>query len=85
MKKRFLAFLIPVMLFGCAESPTERIKEKIIGGPKEERVIPVTVQCIDTLSGIVIDNSTVNCGPQLQLHSGAGAVSCGSVSFLCAL
>ena len=53
MKKRFLAFLIPVMLFGCAESPTERIKEKIIGGPKEERVIPVTVQCIDTLSGIV--------------------------------
>lgn len=53
MKKHFLAFLIPVMLFGCAESPTERIKEKIIGGPKEERVIPVTVQCIDTLSGIV--------------------------------
>ena len=53
MKKRLLALLIPIVLFGCADEPAEKIKEKIIGGPKEERIIPVTVQCIDTLSGIV--------------------------------
>ena len=53
MKKPLFALLIPIVLFGCADEPAEKIKEKIIGGLKEERIIPVTVQCIDTLSGIV--------------------------------
>lgn len=53
MRNRFLILLIPFVLFGCDEAPTERIKEKIIGGPKEERVIPVTLLSIDSTSGIV--------------------------------
>lgn len=53
MKYRFLILLIPFILFGCDDDPAEKIKEKIIGGPKEERVIPVAIQVIDTTSGII--------------------------------
>ena len=45
--------MIPLFILGCADDPTEKLKEKIIGGPREERVIPVAIQVIDTTSGIV--------------------------------
>ena len=43
---------MPLLLTACHDDP-QQIKEKLLGGPAEERVIPVGVQVIDEVSGIV--------------------------------
>ena len=41
------------MFAGCADADPQQLKEKLLGSPTEERVIPVGVQVIDEVSGIV--------------------------------
>ena len=53
MKTRYLAFLIPLLMCGCADTDPQQLKERLIGGTPEERVIPVGILCIDTTEGIV--------------------------------
>ena len=43
---------MPLLLTACHDDP-QQLKEKLLGGPTEERVIPVGVQVIDEVSGIV--------------------------------
>ncbi|MBR1514346.1 MAG: efflux RND transporter periplasmic adaptor subunit [Bacteroidales bacterium] len=53
MKKKLFIWLLPVVLAGCADADPQQIKEKLMGGPAEERVIAVGVQRIDTADGWV--------------------------------
>ena len=50
--KSFILFL-PLFLMGCNDTSSEQLKEKLLGAPTEERVIPVGVLHIDTVSGLV--------------------------------
>ena len=52
MKTKHILWLLPLLLTACHDDP-QQIKEKLLGGPAEERVIPVGVQVIDEVSGIV--------------------------------
>ena len=52
MKTKHILWLIPLLLTACHDDP-QQLKEKLLGGPTEERVIPVGVQVIDEVSGIV--------------------------------
>ena len=52
MKTKHIMLLIPLLLTACHDDP-QQLKEKLLGGPAEERVIPVGVQVIDEVSGIV--------------------------------
>ena len=52
MKTKHILWLIPLLLTACHDDP-QQLKEKLLGGPAEERVIPVGVQVIDEVSGIV--------------------------------
>ena len=52
MKIKPILWLLPLLLAGCAEDPSQ-IKERLIGGSTKERVITVGVQRIDTLEGLV--------------------------------
>ena len=52
MKTKYIMLLIPLLLTACHDDP-QQLKEKLLGGPAEERVIPVGVQVIDEVSGIV--------------------------------
>lgn len=52
MKTKHILWLLPLLLTACHDDP-QQLKEKILGGPAEERVIPVGVQVIDEVSGIV--------------------------------
>lgn len=47
-----IAVLLLLLLVGCNDN-TQALKEKLIGGPKEERVIPVGIQRIDVTQGTV--------------------------------
>lgn len=47
-----IAVLFLFLLVGCNDN-TQALKEKLIGGPKEERVIPVGIQRIDVTQGTV--------------------------------
>ena len=50
--KHFILFL-PFLLMGCNDTSSEQLKEKLLRAPAEERVIPVGVLHIDTVSGLV--------------------------------
>ena len=52
MKIKHILWLIPLLLTACHDDP-QQLKEKLLGGPAEERVIPVGVQVIEEVSGIV--------------------------------
>lgn len=53
MKTKTLLFLLPLLMVGCTDTDPGQLKEKLIGGPAEERVITVGVQRIDTVGGLV--------------------------------
>ena len=50
--KHFILFL-PFLLMGCSDTSFEQLKEKLLHAHAEERVIPVGVQVIEEVSGIV--------------------------------
>ena len=52
MKTKHILWLLPLLLTACHDDP-QQLKEKLLGGPAEERIIPVGVQVIDEVSGIV--------------------------------
>lgn len=52
MKTKHILWLLPLLLTACHDDP-QQLKEKLLGGPAEERVIPVGIQVIDEVSGIV--------------------------------
>lgn len=43
---------MPLLLTACHDDP-QQFKEKLLGGPAEERVVPVGVLAIDSVSGLV--------------------------------
>ena len=53
MRTKHLTWILPLLLTGCAETSPEQIKEKLMGGHAEERIITVGVQTIDTVDGLV--------------------------------
>ena len=53
MKNKHILWFLPLLLVGCADTAPSQLKEKLIGGPAEERVIHIGVQVIDEVSGIV--------------------------------
>jgi RND family efflux transporter MFP subunit len=53
MKTKHILWLLLLLLTACGDSDPQQLKEKLLGGPAEERVIPVGVQVIDEVSGIV--------------------------------
>ena len=53
MKTKHILLFLPLLLTACGDSDPQQLKEKLLGGPAEERVIPVGVQVIDEVSGIV--------------------------------
>ena len=53
MKKHLFLILIPLLLAGCTDTDPQQLKERLIGGSTEERVIPVGILCIDPTEGIV--------------------------------
>ncbi|MBR4147433.1 MAG: efflux RND transporter periplasmic adaptor subunit [Bacteroidales bacterium] len=54
MKKHILILALTTLLFaGCTDTDPQQLKEKLIGGNKQERVIPVGIQSIDSIGGIV--------------------------------
>jgi len=52
MKTKHILWLLPLLLMACHDDP-QQLKEKLMGGPAEERVIPVGVLHIDTVGGLV--------------------------------
>ena len=52
MKTKRILWLLPLLLTACHEDP-QQLKKKLLGGPAEERVIPVGVLPIDSVSGII--------------------------------
>lgn len=52
MKAKHILWLLPLVLTACHENP-QQLKEKLLGGPAEERVIPVGIQCIDSVNSTV--------------------------------
>lgn len=53
MKKHLFLLLIPLLLLSCSDTQTGQLKEKLIGGNKQERVIAVGILSVDSISGIV--------------------------------
>ncbi len=53
MKTKHILWLLPLLLASCNDTDPSQIKEKLLGGPAEERVIAVGVLPIDAVSGIV--------------------------------
>jgi len=53
MKIKHIIWLLPLLLTSCSDTDPQQLKEKLLGGPAEERVIPVGVQVIGEVSGIV--------------------------------
>lgn len=53
MKKRLFLLILPFLLAGCADHHTQQLKERFIGGSKQERVIPVGILSIDSTSGVI--------------------------------
>lgn len=52
MKTKHILLFLPLLLSACHTDP-QQLKEKLMGGPDEERVIAVGVQRIDTIGGLV--------------------------------
>ena len=53
MKTKPILWLLPLLLAACADTDPSQLKERLIGGSAEERVIAVGVQQIDTMGGLV--------------------------------
>ena len=53
MKTKYFILFLPLLLVGCNNTSSEQLKEKLLRTPAEERVIPVGVLHIDTVSGLV--------------------------------
>lgn len=54
MKTPHIIAWLPLLLIGCSDNnTTEQIKQRLTGGPKEERVVTVGIQAIDLTEGIV--------------------------------
>ena len=53
MKTKHILWLLPLLLTACHNTDPQQLKEKLLGGPAEERVIPVGVLPIDSVSGII--------------------------------
>ena len=53
MKTKHFILFLPFLLMGCNDTSSEQLKEKLLRAPAEERVIPVGVLHIDTVSGLV--------------------------------
>ena len=53
MKINHVLWLLPLLLAGCTDTDPQQLKEKLLGGNAEERVIPVGILSIDTVSSIV--------------------------------
>ena len=53
MNIKHIIWILPLLMAGCADSDPQQLKEKLMGGPAEERVIAVGVQRIDTVGGLV--------------------------------
>ena len=53
MKKNTILIFLPLLLAACSDADPQQIKEKLLGGQAEERVITVGVQRIDTVDGLV--------------------------------
>lgn len=57
MKSRFIIALVPILFIGCSDNnTTQELKQRLIGGQKQERVIAVGVQPIDSVDGIIRNN-----------------------------
>ena len=52
MKIKHILWLLPLLLTACHDDP-QQLKEKLLGGSAEERVIAVGVLHIDSVSGLV--------------------------------
>lgn len=52
MKTKQILWLLPLLLTACNDDP-QQLKEKLLGNPAEERVIPVGVLSIDSVGGLV--------------------------------
>lgn len=52
MKNKHILWLLPLLLTACHDDP-QQLKEKLLGGSAEERVIPVGVLSIDSVCGFV--------------------------------
>ena len=48
-----IVWIFLLLITSCSNTDPNQLKEKLLGGPAEERVIPVGVQVIDEVSGIV--------------------------------
>lgn len=53
MKTKHFILFLPLLLMGCEDTSPEHLKEKLLGGTTEERIIPVGVLRIDTVGGLV--------------------------------
>ncbi|MBR3711440.1 MAG: biotin/lipoyl-binding protein, partial [Bacteroidales bacterium] len=53
MKKTLFLILIPLLLGSCSDTHPSQLKERLIGGNKQERIIPVGILNIDSTSGII--------------------------------
>ena len=53
MKKTLFLILIPLLLGSCSDTQPSQLKERLIGGNKQERIIPVGILNIDSTSGII--------------------------------
>ena len=53
MKNRQLLLILTLLLAGCSDHNPQQLKEKLIGGNKEERIIHVGIQYIDSTSGVI--------------------------------
>lgn len=53
MKRNLFIIFTILLLHGCSDTNPQQLKERLIGGNIEERVIPVGILRIDTTEGIV--------------------------------
>ena len=53
MKTKYILWLLPLLVAGCADTDPSQIKEKLLGGPTEERIIPVGILPINEVNGII--------------------------------
>ena len=53
MKIKHVLWLLPLLLTACNDTDPQQLKEKLLGGPDEERVIAVGVLRIDSVNGLV--------------------------------
>jgi RND family efflux transporter MFP subunit len=53
MKIQHLFLFLPLILMGCRDADPQQLKEKLLGGASEERIVTVGVQRIDSVGGLV--------------------------------